>query len=62
MIYRAFLPPVFIAFAMFFCAFSHAQKTNADYKIHLFKTDETFIIDGKGDEATWQKAEAANAP
>ena len=60
MIIRAFSTPVLIAFAMFFCAFSYAQKKNADYKIHLFKTSETFTIDGKGDEATWQKAEAAN--
>ncbi|MBO0343207.1 MAG: DUF5916 domain-containing protein [Bacteroidota bacterium] len=57
---RAFLSPVFMALAMFFCVFSHAQKKNADYKIHLFKTNETFTIDGVGDEDTWQKAEAAN--
>ena len=51
--------PAFIAFAIFFCAFSFAQKKNVDYKIHLYQTDETFTIDGIGDEATWQKAEAA---
>ena len=59
MINRAFLSPVFMALAIFFCALSYAQKKNADYKIHLFKTDEAFTIDGIGDEATWQKAEAA---
>lgn len=51
--------PVSIAFAMFFYALTFAQKKNADFKIHLYQTDETFIIDGIGNEATWQKAEAA---
>ena len=59
MINRTNPTPAFIAFAIFFCAFSFAQKKNADYKIHLLKTNETFTIDGKGDEATWQKAEPA---
>ncbi|MFN3137576.1 MAG: DUF5916 domain-containing protein [Allomuricauda sp.] len=51
--------PVFIAFAMLFCALTFAQKKNADYKIHLYQTDETITIDGIGDETTWQEAEAA---
>ncbi|WP_108422828.1 DUF5916 domain-containing protein [Flagellimonas amoyensis] len=50
---------VSIAFAMLFCTFVLAQKKNAEFKIHLYQTDETFTIDGIGNEATWQKAEAA---
>lgn len=59
MINRHFSTPVLVAFAMLFCTLSLAQKKNADYKIHLFKTNETFTIDGIGNEATWQKAETA---
>jgi len=59
MINRTNLTPVFMALAMFFCVFIHAQKKNADFKIHLFHTSETFTIDGIGNEETWQKAEPA---
>ncbi|MCR9226212.1 MAG: carbohydrate binding family 9 domain-containing protein [Flavobacteriaceae bacterium] len=51
---------IFMALAMFLCVFLHAQKKNADFKIHLFHTGETFTIDGIGKEEAWQKAEPAN--
>ena len=52
--------PALLLALLLFGVHSSAQKKNAAYNIHIQKTEETFTIDGKGDEATWQTAEPAN--
>ena len=51
--------PALLFFVLIFGAQLCAQKKNAAFSIHITKTDETFTIDGKGDESTWQTAEPA---
>ncbi|MEZ4809458.1 MAG: DUF5916 domain-containing protein [Allomuricauda sp.] len=51
--------PVLFIFVLLFGTQLYAQKKNAAYTLHMYKTDEAFTIDGKADETTWQKAEPA---
>lgn len=60
MTYPYLKSPILLLALLLFGVYSFAQKKNAAYNIHIQKTEETFTIDGKGDEATWQKAEPAN--
>jgi len=47
---------------VFFTVFSftsHAQKKNADYKLHIRKTNATITIDGVIDEQAWKETDVA---
>ena len=48
-----------VAVGLFLSTSLVAQKKNADYRLHLQKTDVTLRIDGVADDAAWQEAEVA---
>ena len=48
-----------LVFFIVFLFTSHAQKKNADYKLHIRKTNATITIDGVIDEQAWKETDVA---
>ncbi len=49
--------------AAFILSFAHVsgQKINKDYRIHIRRTEQPVIVDGKSDDIAWQTAEMADS-